>query len=427
MDTPEENSEISILEKQLAPFLRQNPYSKVERSGESYYVATPWKDESISFILTPELKSDLIATLNNVILPPRFTALYHVDSNEMEYIYTLLEKDNPYTSRQFEFTIEEQTYSCRFGDASDRLLLLSKVFRPTGEEPSAEYRNLTLLHTYVNPEPMQTLKFVKELIADRKPVSFFVTGFEKFDEGTILEVSKHLNLFMRYYDRKSPFILIHSAESGMPELPTQLQFVETTFPDRISTRRQDPFLLDLALAAINVETRLQFLYYYQILEYAAFYYISEDIKESLLKIIQTPDIHSNPDKYIPRILETISESRIEEEVKIDKTVKACCSPDIIWEELQQNLPYFCNKQEFEGGFVFEPFFPEDTTLENFCKLWHPQMSITLRHIRHALVHARERRSGQVIVPTRDNNIKLAPWVSLIRRIAEQVIIFGRST
>jgi hypothetical protein len=422
MKTPDENNEIAAFEKKLAPFLSQNPYSKIEKRGKSYYVTSAWNVESVSFVLEPDSESDLINALNNLILPPRFTAVYHSDTNTMEYIYTLLDRNSPYLSRQFEFSIEGKTYHCAFKDASDRLLLLGKLFRPTGE--IEDYRNLAQLSMYTNPDILKTLGLEDDFLRDSKPVSFFVSEFEVFDEEKIVEISKHINFFMRYYDRQTPYIIIHPLQRSEIEPVKQLQFVEPAFPKHISTRRQDPFLLDLALAANQATTRLGFLYYYQILEYAAFYYIDDDIRRKMLQIIQIPDIHAYPDKYIPRILDMVSDIRQSDEAKLNKVVEIRCSPDIVWKELEQNLHYFSKRQEFDGGFAIEPFISEDMTLESFSMIWIPKTPDTLRKIRNALVHARESRLGLIIAPTSDNDIKLRPWLSIIRRIAEQALIFG---
>jgi len=298
MKTPQEKNEIMTFEKELAPFLKRNPYSKVEKRGELHYVTNAWNIEFISFILKPDSQSDLIVALNNLILPPRFTALYHLDTNTMEYIFTLLDRNNPYLSRQFEFIMEGKSYHCRFQDASGRLLLLSKLFRPAGEK--GDDRNLMLLNMYTNPDLAEISGLEKDFFIEMKPVSFFVGEFEAFDDEKVVEISKHINFFMQYYDRQTASIIIHPPESGELEPVKQLQFVEADFPKKISTKRQNPFLLDLALAANEADTRLKFIYYYQILEYAAFYYIEDNIRRDLLKVINTPDIFSNPDKYIPK-------------------------------------------------------------------------------------------------------------------------------
>lgn len=430
MKASEGNDKIATLEKKFSPFLSRNRNAKVEKREELYYITNAWNTGSISFILEPDSESDLITALNNLILPPRFTAIYHLDTNTMEYIFTLLNINSPYLSRQFDFSMEGKTYHCGFNDASARLLLLGKLFRPIeGIRGIGEDRNLMLLNVYTNPNILKTMGLEEAFLRDVKPVSFFVGEFEAFDEEKIVEISKHLNFFMQYYDRKASYILIHSPESGELETEKQLRFVEADFPRKIRTKRKNPFLLDLALAANEADTRLKFIYYYQILEYAAFYYIEDNIKKDLLKIINTPDIFSNPDKYIPKILDAVGEKKQDDVLilKIEKIIKANCAPDIIWKEIENNIPYFSNKQEFEGGFVIEPIINKDTTLESFSEGWSrtaTTLRVTLCSIRNALVHAREKTLGVVISPTLDNNRKIRPWLSVIRRIAEQVLIFG---
>lgn len=423
MKTPEKKNK--TLDEQLAPFLKQNPYSKVERRKKFHYVVNPWNDKSVSFLLKPNSQSDLIAALNNVILPPRFTALYHLDSNKLECIYTLLDKKDPCISRDFDFTIDGRTYHCRFGDASDRLLLISKFSRRVKEVSRADYRNLMPLRAYMDPKFAEPWE--EGFFAEGKPISFFIDGFERFNEDEILEISKHLNFFMLYYDTESPWIFIHPVVSEEVAPVKQLQFIETHFPTKISTCCQDPFLLDLAMAAHMETGRLSFVYYYQVLEYAAFYYVHSDVRKEMLRVIASPDIHANPDRYITKLLDAMGDIRQSDEAKLNKIVEIRCSPEIVWKELQQNLPYFSKRQVFEGGFVVEPFISEDMTLESFSTMWVPKMPDTLRKIRNALVHGRENRLGASISPTEANEIKIRPWVPVIRRIAQQVIIFGGLT
>lgn len=261
------------------------------------------------------------------------------------------------------------------------------------------------------------------LFTERIPTSFFVSRFEKFEEDKIVEVSKHLNFFMTYYDRGTPTVVVHSPRSDKPEPVRELQLFETDFPKKLSCSRKDPFLLDLALAALVAETRLKFLYYYQILEYAAFYYIDADVRRRMLQTIATPHIHTDPDRHIYRLLEIMSDVRQSDESKINKIVETGCSPDIVWEHIQQNLSYFSRTQEFEGGFVLQPFVSEGMTLEVFKGMWIPKMPDTLRKIRNALVHGRESRLGLAIAPTKENELKLQPWIRIIRCIAEQILIF----
>jgi hypothetical protein len=123
----------------------------------------------------------------------------------------------------------------------------------------------------------------------------------------------------------------------------------------------------------------------------------------------------------------MSDIRQSDEAKLSKIVETRCFPEVVWKELQQDLSYFSKKQEFDGGFNIEPFISADMTFESFSAMWIPKTPDTLRKIRNALVHGRESRLGASISPTEANEIKIRPWIPVIRRIAEQVIIFGGLT
>jgi len=255
------------------------------------------------------------------------------------------------------------------------------------------------------------------------PISFYVTGFKNYNEEEVLELSRYLNFFMQYYDRGCPIILIHSQDDSDVKLQT-LQYIEGGFPNSISTVHKDPFLMDLVLAAHTVGSRLQFIYCYQLLEYAAFYYVDDEIKRDLNIIISSPDIHSDTEKYIERLLETMADVHLDDEAKVSKLILHTCKPDVIFREIEQHRTYFSNKQEFDGDFILEPFISEDTTLESFRAMWYPKMVNNLRVIRNALVHGREKRFGKVIQPTQKNENLIRPWCNIVRRIAEQVVLYS---
>ena len=417
---------IASFKKRLAKFLKHNPHAEIVKRGQYFYVQRPWNDESVGFILRHA--AELVEALNKLVLPPRFTAIYHLGSKTVEYIYTVLDSDDPCCKREFKFVLSGKPYLCKYREASKELLTLSKHFRRTGRQTLTEHRNLTLLKEYVEFKSKKRVTF-EEAFFDMKPISFFISGFKKFDEVEIIEVSKHLNFFMQYYDRDTAYIVIHAPELESTEPFKQPQITEITFPETITTKRQDPFLLDLALTANATNTaRLKFIYYYQIIEYAAFYYIDTKTRSELLKIINNPDIQAKADLYIPRILEAINVGvRQEEETKTDSVVRAACSLELLWEEIERNISYFSTKQEFDGGFIIEPLIPENCTRDFFCGCWNPKITHTLRYIRNALVHGREKKFISVITPTKHNDLLIRPWTSIAQCIAEQVIIFGNQT
>lgn len=421
-----EKKQIVKLKEELATFFENNTASDIKKTKKGYYIVTPWNDNSIRFLLEKEYQAKLINVLNNIILSPRFTAIYHSDTKTMEYIYTILETDDLCFSRQFEFALSGKKYHCKFAESSECLLLLSQSFRRTRNYPQADYRNLLEYREYMEYKSGKQ-PLLEDYFTGMVPISFYVSKFNKFDETEILQVSQHLNFFMQYYDRDCPIAIIHPVEIESTIKSKQLKLIDTTFPKSISSRKQDPFLLELALEALKVkEIRLQYIYYYQILEYAAFYYIDHEIRRHLLKLINSPDIQSYPEKYLPSILEKVTELNQGEDPKIDRIVQVRCEPEVIWREIQQNRDFFLNKQEFDGGHVMDCLITEDMTIDSFIKVaWHPNVIKNLRNIRNALVHGREKRVSQIISPSKQNDLKLRPLVNLIRRIAEQVIIYDK--
>src|ERR1700704_1199310 len=92
-----------------------------------------------------------------------------------------------------------------------------------------------------------------------------------------------------------------------PYLPGMSSVIN--IPDVITGIEIDPFLLDLSLTAREGTNRLKFLYYYQILEYAAFYWTEESVQAGVKRILMNPDLHARIDYYVPRLIETLVPTR----------------------------------------------------------------------------------------------------------------------
>ncbi|TGK08993.1 hypothetical protein EHO60_13290 [Leptospira fletcheri] len=413
------------MENELGTFLRNNSQSSLKKENEQWIVESPWDDESIHLYI--QEKQEIYDCLNNLVLPYKFTALYHSDLKCLEFIYTLQSKDANFEDDNFEFIFDSVTYKCSYKDSSDRLLLVANVFRPSGKETNLGYRNLFLLNAYTqslssteNIEP----PFPSPDFENLKPISFFIEGIEVYDEQKLVSLAKHLNFYMSYYDRKAPNIIIHPDRDNSGKPNPQLQLIDQRFPSRIQAQSKDPFLIDLALSARESGIRLKYLYSYQILEYAAFYFLEEDVKRKVTMLLKSPVLLSKTEEICRNILDAITDIKQNDEAKINKVVETFTDPEIIWKEIQENIDFFSNPTEFDGGFRLSPLISSNTTIEAFKSTWIPKVPDTLRKIRNALVHGRESRLGLIIAPGTKNNLKLRPWVPLIQRISEQVIIFN---
>jgi len=255
----------------------------------------------------------------------------------------------------------------------------------------------------------------------RKPISFFLGPICVENTDQVLDLARHLNFYMFFFDRNTPQIIIHKPEDLTAEFKEVSQ--KCVFPSSIIGSEIDTYMLDLWSGARDVSGRLAFLYYYQMLEYAAFYFIEDQVKLRVEKILRQPNILSSIDTCVSQVVDEIVDYKLSDEAKLNAVIKRIVDPCKVWTVIEQYKDAFIQPQQFDGGFAIEPFIKEHWTADDFDGMWLPKIPDKLRHIRNALVHSRESRMGQVIAPTRINSIRIMPWVKVIEEIACQVAIY----
>lgn len=285
-------------QNKLAAFLANNPEVTYSREGKNSIVAHSWGEKHIR-ILVHEDNDALTDALNAVRLPPRFTAIWHQDTRDLEVIFGPLGPDNELRSRCFEFEFNGKAYSCEFRDASDRLLLLTKAASIGREAGLGDSRNLQLLQFYAQAQEQDadTSPF-----ADFLPTSFWIRGIDEWNENDIVALAQHLNFYMRYFDRDTPLIVVHEDLPEQEEKERPVRYPYNAFPDSVSARLLDPFLLGLWDSSVRGNPRLRFLYSYQIVEYAAFYHASVALQQTVRRAIMSPHTNLNPDRAVTQIL-----------------------------------------------------------------------------------------------------------------------------
>jgi hypothetical protein len=406
----------------LASFIQNNPWSTVETKGSELRVKSPWNDVSLELVTNNLKVRREFKCLNNLVLPERLNAIYHVDRKQIEYIFDdLFGIEDPLPSQNFVFRWRSHDHVCHYEAASDRLLFLARVFKPVSGT-SSDYRNLLELRNLQLQKRLP--KKMSDYYKSQKPVSFYIDNLLSYEEEYLLSLSKHLNFYMGYFNRVSPQIEVRMASTLPASVRSGPKTIEI-IPPMITAVDLDPFLLDLNLAATFGDTRLRILYYYQILEYGAFYWVEDSVKSAICKILQAPDLQSNLEDYFPKLIEALVPTRQNDEHKIRKVIECRVEPQAIWAEIRAKMEYFSSGHVFEGGFRLEPIVSPDTTEEAFAKMWSPKLFETIRAIRNSLVHARESRTEAVISPTVGNSSLLRPWISVVRRMAEQVTIYDR--
>ena len=113
----------------------------------------------------------------------------------------------------------------------------------------------------------------------------------------------------------------------------------------------------------------------------------------------------------------------DDKAKLDMLVSEHITINDIKVELEKNQDYFCRKIEFEGGFVLEPIFKNKSIeFNNLPESITKSIQENIINIRNSLVHLRESRENKVILPTKQNDNQIIPYLYVLRRIAEKIII-----
>ncbi len=258
------------------------------------------------------------------------------------------------------------------------------------------------------------------------PTNFFIEGdFDSMSYNDQVLFFKQVNFMMLYYDRKSPYIVIFdTAEGGINDIKIPCKSNTTPFPSILNSKKYDSTLLDLMEAARHTGSiRLKYIFYYQVLEYCSYYYLENGLKRKLENIVKSPDI-LNSNLYSSKIIELYSEyfKRNNDSQRMESLLKDLCSFDDIKNEIVSNADCFINDVCFDGGLKIEKLFNKKEEIDN------PQNGImtiirkNIDNIRNVLVHARESRENVVISPTVRNNVLLRPYLYVLRRLAENVMI-----
>lgn len=411
---------IQLLKDKFSGFLAANPISTIsDDANGDIAIINPWGDSTFEILLTEGVEQ-LAKALNTVYLPPRYSAIWHPDSKDLEIIYFVVRTEAPLRSRSFEFRLRGRTFRCEYGDSSPELLSIAAACLPVAPEGETAYRNL-----------QSFARFVRQRDANagsgsdiaKVPTSFWIRNVE-WDETQILDLVRNLNFYMYYFHQGTPRILIHREEADETNRTRHVRrYPFDSFPRIIVGRDLNPYLLGLWESSVTADTSLRFLYSYQILEYAAFYFTQESVSQKLKLIILSPDVAARSDETVKQILDTVVESRMDDSAKFGAILKQLVRPECLWKQVKENLQYFSETQVFDGGHQIIPLVKPGWGEADFCAAWHPRVSDTLRSIRNALVHAREARMSKVIAPTAPNLEKLRPWTELVSTAAMEVMIF----
>jgi hypothetical protein len=309
---------------------------------------------------------------------------------------------------------------CSYEVPTSRLMMLSKGFKRIPSESNE--RVASQLFAFRDAQRLDKLpKRGSEYFAGKVPRNFFLRPSQDLKDVDLEKLSRHINFAMQYYDRRSPEIVVRERKQEIEEsLNKPNRFIDNEFPDVISIGCLDEYMLQLIAVAKTTTARFAFVYYYQIIEYAGFYFLDGKAKRELRQLLRDPSLVSCSEDKISNIFTFLADLNHGDDVKMKKVIEEYCNPRVLWKEIENDKDFFATNLAFDGGVELIPLVSKDTTEDTWATMWMPKLYDHLTRIRNYLVHARERRQSNVILPTAANNIKIARYLPVISRLAEQI-------
>lgn len=413
--------DVETAKAKLNTYLSNNPASSVgELHGLGVCVTTPWGDGSIALKVS-EAADTFYDALNNVFLPDQYSLIYHLDTREAEVIFTAFRMSlsvSGLEGRKFDFVFDGNIHPCSYEPSSSRLLEIAKQHQVLTQSPT-QSRNLS---TFKQAQQLDALSPMNGIFGT--PMSFWIRNLDWKSPDFIQSLVKNLNFYMAYFDTSTPRVLIHSLNGGSAIQPENTRFPLGNFPTEIVGHRIDDNLYQFWDATLSGDPIRKFLYNYQILEYASVYYLDEDNKRAIRRLLKTPDASARLDTIVQSIIETLGSAKMHDIHKIEALVNKCVDYDLIWAELTKRITAFSTDMMFDGGFVSKHLLRPSVKQDDFKPNWVATLCGRLRDIRNALSHGKETRSGSVIFPTIENQDRLQIWLPVLSMAARQIILYN---
>lgn len=421
------------MDKNLETLKKNNPSIEIKEETEHINIEHLWTDDT--FMLRYAKDTDF-SVLTDIELPNELCAIFHKTTQTLELIYAPLSDKIPHLTRKTTFYFRGIEFKSEFKEPSNELIFISKGFKELDVPSDSNHRNLRQFRDLYR-EDQQTSQ-MKVYFKDKKPYCFFITGDFKKIKNEFVSFAKHLNIYIRFFDRKAPVINIVNVEPKIEDYKIPCKTNDVEHPVAIATNEIDQVALDLLhIANETGNPRLKYLFHYQVLEYFAYYYLDEELKRKLSNLLKSPDILHNYSNYSKVIIEELKDytNNTSDKQKLTKLISDYLTVDDIQSELKCNLKYFSNDIEFDGHFklpalitdekIFDKIYSEAKETkekkkekERLRQELINSIADRIERIRNVLVHIRESRENKVIYPTRNNNRKLLPYLYLVRRMSE---------
>ncbi|MBZ4041191.1 hypothetical protein [Flavobacterium hibisci] len=404
----------------LETLKEKNPSLDYKLEDSYYEITKAWNDDTFYFKFKDDSDFSLI---ENIIFPPEFSAIFHSELDELEAIYTILPEENKLINREFTFFYKGFEFKANFREPTPQFKMLAENFIVSDTSSDTDYRNLRDFSEFYNIENLPD--FIQEYYADKRPINFFIEGDFASIDHSFVSLAKHLNFYMSYYHRDSPNLVIFEESVEEDNYIVPCYSVNEKFPQVLNLNKIDPVLLDLFLVARKTSNnRLRFIFYFQVLEYCAYYHLNDELKKRLIRIIKRPDLLNSSEKYSKLLIEEFKDNfkQNDDSIKLEKLLADFCTWEDIKMEIEANKDFFAEDLEFDGGFKITALINKGDKLDIEPKGIIKSVKSNIEKIRNVLVHLRESRENKVILPTPRNNKLILPYLFLIRRISEKIAV-----
>lgn len=401
----------------------QERYPKIEivKEDDKIHIQNLWGDNSFFLRFNEDIDLEF---LNHYYFPTELMAMYSLESNLIEVFAFPISPDSDLIKRKFDFNFQGETFVCEWSKPTEEFVKIASAFRELKEESHTAYRNLRQFRDYYRIDELPD--FMSKYFDDKEPFNFFIKGNLSKIKDEIIEFCKTLNFYMSYFDRETPNVQIFSTQFNKETFNLPCYSLFDTFPSSINATDIDDILLDIITVANKAsDPRLRFIFYFQILEYASYYFLKSDIKDKLNNILKRPDVSFKSEDYTKTIIEEFKNhfNKNDDKTKLDMLINEHIKLPDLKLELENNVDYFSKTIEFDGGFTIEPIMKDSITgIEQLPDNIIKTIKENIVNIRNSLVHLREYRENKVIIPTDKNDNLLIPYIYLIRRIAEKIVI-----
>ncbi|PIE58489.1 MAG: hypothetical protein CSA33_03450 [Desulfobulbus propionicus] len=415
----------SFAQQYLTNFLKYNPHAEVSVDDYNIFIDNPWMRKDV-FLKFSTDDADFISIINNIKFSSRFDAIFHMDTNTAEFIYSYLDprilSNKDILDRKFTIEHKGDKYKCYFKEPSKRLFKIAARFEK--KDPSVRLKSVPQIIPFKDAQELEKKSDkIQEYFKNKVARSFFVQSEQRIDLDEFEKLTRQINLLAYYHDRKTPIITIKSdVQAAAIEHKSSVRYVRDFFPEKLVSQPVDEIPLKLIEVARESKPRFAFLYYYQIIEYAGYAYREKAAKQQLTDYLQHPVNTESGTQSDTAFFATLSEFSRSHDIVIKKVLKDCCDPAVLWKEIEYDLDFFTTQQRYDGGLTIKPLISEDTTPKAWETMWMPALYDQLTDIQNAIISVRDWKQNSMLLPTPTNTVMLARYIPLIRRMAEQLVL-----